>query len=505
MEKKNVYNIIAALLAFAINLLLQFFLSPYIIQHIGIEAYGFIALANNAVVVIDVFMIAINSMCSRFVALAIHRNDEEAASEYYATVFWCNIIFLIILIVGTVIVLSRLNSFLDIPLSLYWDVQLLFLCIIGNFGASMFGALFSVSYIVRNKLYLSSIVQIKATCLKGGAILGLYILFSPYVFFYGLGILISTLYMRVWDCYYKNQLIQEVSLRISYFNLIRLKELVSAGFFNLVIRVGGILSLNLDILMVSFFLGATATGIFGLAKLIPNILSGVAGALSNAFFPNLLELYAKRELKQLYKVLFQEMKLYSLIFSIPIIVILAFGDVFFQLWVPTQDSHLLYVLSTILIFPVALLGPLNLIYNIFPIVNCLKWNALALLIAGIINCAGTYLILHFQWGGLILIALFPNILNPIRDLCFTIPYGAVCIHLKWYEFYKIQLQSITCLVVVIGIGIFIKYVRDMQSWIELIVGSLLIVVIDISWHLLFIYDKSDRELLWNAIQSRIRM
>ena len=47
MKKQMYINLIAQTIAYAVNLGISFFLTPYIVNHIGVEANGFVGLANN--------------------------------------------------------------------------------------------------------------------------------------------------------------------------------------------------------------------------------------------------------------------------------------------------------------------------------------------------------------------------------------------------------------------------------------------------------------------------
>ena len=72
---------VATLLAFAIN----FLLTPYITERLGVEAYGFITLANTFVSYAMIAMTALNSFSTRFIAVEYQRGDKKAASTYFTS------------------------------------------------------------------------------------------------------------------------------------------------------------------------------------------------------------------------------------------------------------------------------------------------------------------------------------------------------------------------------------------------------------------------------------
>ena len=82
-NKRLASNMIANLIAFAVNMLVSFFFSPYIVGKLGSEAYGFVSLINNMVSMSQIATIAFNSMGARFITIAIHKGEEEKAQNIF--------------------------------------------------------------------------------------------------------------------------------------------------------------------------------------------------------------------------------------------------------------------------------------------------------------------------------------------------------------------------------------------------------------------------------------
>ena len=86
--KKTMINVICSLFVLATNVLISFFLSPFIVKNIGVEANGFVTLANNFVTYAQLIVSALNSMAARFIAIAYVKKDYKKANLYYNSVFW---------------------------------------------------------------------------------------------------------------------------------------------------------------------------------------------------------------------------------------------------------------------------------------------------------------------------------------------------------------------------------------------------------------------------------
>lgn len=506
MKKKNtIINLIAAILAFSANIIINFFLSPYIIKHVGVEAYGFFSLANNFVMYISVITLAINSMAGRFITISAHKENIYEANKYYSSVFISNLVLSFILLIIVIPVIYKLEYFLQIFNNIKLDVKILFLLVIVNFFVDMILSIFSVSYIIKNQLYLSSMVQIKANFIKLAIILMLFYTCKPHIFYLGVGILLATLFTRVYDIYYKNKLTPELTIKKAYYNWLSCKEMISSGIWNTITRLGNILSGNLDLLIVNLYLSATDMGILAISKMIPNLLNTITGILASIFMPNFLELFAKNKYYEMVLEIKRSMKIFSLMLSIPLVFVLAYGEEFFKLWLPTQNANQLYILSILSLIAIIIIGPVAVMHNIFTVVNKIKINSLLVVFTGLLNTIFGLLILKYTSWGLIAIVLLTSSLSLIRNLLYTVPYGAIYLKCKWYTFFPILIKSCICIISVSFIGIILKYFFVIDTWIKLFVITIVLLILNTIVQYKIIFDKDERLYLINKIKIKFNI
>ena len=79
-RKQNSINLITNLLAFVINAGINFFLTPYLLEQLGTESYGFIGLANDFVGYANIFAMALNTMSGRVISVSYNRGEKEKAN-----------------------------------------------------------------------------------------------------------------------------------------------------------------------------------------------------------------------------------------------------------------------------------------------------------------------------------------------------------------------------------------------------------------------------------------
>ena len=64
-KRQFILNLFASLISFAANLGIGFLMTPFIVQQIGAEAYGFVGLANTMINYATLFTLALNSVSGR--------------------------------------------------------------------------------------------------------------------------------------------------------------------------------------------------------------------------------------------------------------------------------------------------------------------------------------------------------------------------------------------------------------------------------------------------------
>ena len=125
-KKQTAINLIAKIVSYGTTYLIAFFLTPYLVEKIGSEAYSYYPLANNFTSYMSIITIALNSMASRFITIALTKNEKENANKYFASIFFGNVLMSAILLIPMTIIVIFLDSILNIPVDLVISIKLLF-------------------------------------------------------------------------------------------------------------------------------------------------------------------------------------------------------------------------------------------------------------------------------------------------------------------------------------------------------------------------------------------
>lgn len=473
-KKQLAINMLANIVAFLIQFGINFFFTPYLIRTVGKEAYGFFPLANSFISYASIFTIALNSMASRFITIKIQQNDVEGANTYFNSVLMGNTIIAIFLTIPSILTVVFLNHILNIPPEVLFDVQMLFGLILGGTLLSILTSVYGVATFARNRLELSSMRNAESNILRVALLILLFYFFKPSISYIGIANLVVVVFMIVMNVRYTRLLLPEITVDKKYFNTSAVKELLSSGVWNSVNQLSLVLLTNLDLLICNILIGASATGEYALVKTVPLFIQSLVGMLVGVFVPEFMILYAQHKKVELLKSINRSIKFMAIIMTIPLGFLLVFGDSFFSLWVPNQDTSKLFLLSNLTIFPLIITTSINTVFNVYTVTNKLKVPALVLLITGIFNTLLILLLLKITNWGIVVIPMVSMIVGITRNLVFTPVYAARSLDVKWNVFYKAIARGIFCCLAVVSISFAIKYFFVPKTWISfLIVGSVI--------------------------------
>ena len=434
-------NFISNLIGFLFTYSISFFLSPYIVGLLGEESYGFVSLAQNFTNYISVATVALNSMASRFISIALYENDIDKAKRYYTSVIIANSIITAILVVPCTILIWKLEYIISIPTALIVDVKILFAIIFSGFFITLLTSLFSVGVFVENKLYLNAIHNIEAAVLQLILTVLLFKLFPANVIFIGITTVAVSLYRIIWQGYYLKKFQPFLKVDKKCFDKSRITELLKAGSWSLVGQLSYFMNSGFDLLLANEFVSSSAMGVLAISATLPAIIRSIFSSVSTSFTPDLTKLYAEHRYYEMSVEVKKSFRLMNLVLIVPLAGLTIFGADFYALWQPTQDANQLHILSTIKVFTLVFTAGLASVHEIFTIANKLKAQSLATLVSGICNIIAVLIIVNTTDLGIIAIAGVPVVMDLIRNFAFTIPYASKCIQQKPRALYSLVLKA----------------------------------------------------------------
>lgn len=502
-NKQLIINIVSSLVVFLANIIINFFLSPYIVKELGEEVNGFVQLANNFVMYASLITIALNSMAGRFISISYHKSDIKAANNYYASLIVGNVIVLILLILPSIYCIYNLEQILNISYNNIKDVKILFVFVFINFFFTQIIGILNIGTYVTNKLYMNNIVNLFKSILNVILLVLVFYLLTPRIYYVSLVGVILSLVTFIASYIIKIRVLSDIRFNINNFDKKKVLEMIFSGFWNTVSQCGNILLTGLDLLIANILINPIQMGILSVAKIVPNSIIQLAGIINNNFSPSLVIAYSSGEKEKILKHLRTSMKISSVLISIPVVVFCVFGFDFYRLWMPTLDPLILTILSilTCIAF-IPFSGP-QVLYNVYTTTNKLTINSLTVVLSGILNFLIVFILIKFTNIGIYAIAGVSSVISIIRNLVITVPYTAKLLELKWYEFYKDVIISIICCVICLIISVIFKNIIIPNSWIMMSISIFITSGISFIVNILFILDKNEKKILKSKLLRRI--
>lgn len=506
-EKRLFINMAAQIVSFAVNVGISFFLTPFIVEKLGDEAYGFVGLANNFISYAQILVTALNSMASRFLTISIHRGEYDTANQYFASLIFANAIIAAVLTVPAVLTVIYLDKLLRVPAAILGDVQVLWALLFFEALAGILMSVYGNATYVKNRLDLSSRRSIESDLLRAVILLAAFGLFRPHVYYLGISAAVCTVYRAAANFRYTRMLLPEVKIRRAYFRWERIRELLAAGVWNSVTRVGSILTNELDLLITNIFVSAAAMGAVSVAKTLPTMILSVFGMLAGVFMPQLNISYAKNDMDDVRAQLIFSIKLLGMIACIPVACVYAFGDAFFALWVPGRDPRLLQELAmvTMMAFPLSL--QLEPLWNVFTVTNKIRQSSLFLIMNALVSTIAVFILLHFAATDrqrMLIVVGTSSVVSLIRSVTFLPMYGAACLRMKLSTFYGPLLKNLFTLAVVTAAALWLRHTFRTDSWPALLAVCCVTGCIALAVNYFVLLRQQDRVMLREKCKGLVK-
>ena len=158
--KRLIVTLMSSGMATVMSFVVSFFLTPFITNMLGTEAYGFVTLSKNFVSYAVIISTALDSYATRYIAMEYHKRDFDKANSYVSSAFYGDtVIASIILAVGVIFVLF-MERFLNVSPELLVSVKLLFLLVFVNFFFTTIKTVFNSTAYIKNRLDITGFVRV---------------------------------------------------------------------------------------------------------------------------------------------------------------------------------------------------------------------------------------------------------------------------------------------------------------------------------------------------------
>lgn len=466
--RKTLYTIVITGLSFGLNYAISFFLTPYIINNVGPEAYGFVSLAKNIAMYATYVTIIINSYSSRFISIEYHRGNMEKAKTYFSSVFWGDAILGGLLFTASILGIAFLEKILNIPQNLVRDVKLLFFFIFLRFFIVTVMSAFNTSAYVKNKLDITGVCKGISYIVEALVLIILFILYKPKVYFVGIGLTAAAVTVALSDYWICKRNTPSLKPELRSFRMEAVKDLVANGIWSSVSSLGNVLNSGLDLLICNLLLTPLAMGQLAVTDTINAIYLGLYTMVAETFKPGLLKIYSEGDKSALIKELKTASCFTGYMAGVIFAGFYALGEIYYKLWIPGQDIKLIYLLTIIVLGSGLLIGIEYPFFFIYTLTLTRRVSCIFTLVTGVMNVISMIVLIKFFHMGLFAVVGTTLVLQTIIHLIPHPLYMAHVLKVPWYTFYGSILKNLASCMLMCIVFTLMKNIYIPHTWISLI-------------------------------------
>lgn len=506
-NKRTAVNLSSQIISFLINVGVTFFLTPFIVDRIGKDIYGFVGLANNITGYITIITTAINSLANRYITIAYVKNDIPLAKKYYSSITAANILIVAIFVPLAAVLISKLEWFINVPELFMADIKLLWLFIFLAFFINLIFGRMTVATFAKNRLDLSATANISSNILKLLLIVLMYMLLPAKVSYLGIATFVCAALVVVLNCCFKHKLTPELKFCTKDVQMAKLWDIFKNGIWNSISQLSELLFTGLDLLLANLFIGVTEMSLLSIAKSIPLQAITFIATVAGVFYPFMTISYAKKSSDEFVTETSNALRLCGLVCSVLIMGIIVFGKNFYRFWLPTlsaDEINLVQTLSVLTLLPQVFSIYIFPLYHVNTLACRLKWPALVNLILGAVNVVLVFTLLKFTSLGIYAIAGVSSILQVLKILIFVPIYASRNLNKSIWTFYPTILRGILLNIILFGVFSAIKYIVIPESLIKFIITVIVSAVAGYIIGSFIVLGKSDRQNLINMAMKKVK-
>lgn len=471
MGKKNAANLLATLTSFIVIFSISFFLTPYIVRTLGVEANGYLRLVDNLVSYTEVLTIVITSMAARFVTVEIRRGSQARAQGYYTSSYMGTLLSAAILLPLMIVLVWRFGEWFDVAPELVFDVTLFLIFVCATVLMRLVLPQWGVGFWATNSLYIDSTLNIFYAVIRGGLIVVLFVFFPPQLYYVGAATFVGALFKTFASGRAFGRLLPKVSIDLARFEWRQLREIIVSGVWNSVTRTNVLLLSGVDIVLAAVLVGPTGMGLLALAKTIPLVITQLGINLQKISLPSITYAFADGDYRRMGYRADEAGRIVSIFTSAGFAVLVIFGEEFFRLWVPSEDARLLYLLAVVSSIAAIITITVDVLINIFVATNTLRRHSLAVLAIAVLNVPLAILLVNFtNWGifGIVWAGVATQI---VRALFVTIPFAGKVTAGSIRRFYPSLAWLGVFLATFLAVGLVVSLLLPPSSWMGLMIAA----------------------------------
>ena len=506
-KQRFAINIAANIAAFVINLLIGFVMSPFIVNTIGKEAYGFVGLGNNFVTYISLATTTLNSFAGRYITIELHRNNLQQAKRYFSSVFISNLALTGILLIPCALLVVFLQRVVHISDYLVSDVQVLWALLFANLFIGLISNVLACSTFAKNRLDLAATAKVASNLVRVVVLIALFAVCRPAVWIVGMGALAMALTELACNAVFKRRMLPELSVSRRDFDWKSVWNLFINGIWMAFNQLSGILLTGLDLLIANLLVSAMDMSYLSIAKTIPTYLQSFMLMICSTFTPMLTISYAHDDIEKIKRQLSYSTSVVGLLCVVPIMGFLVFGSDFYALWMGAltpPEVQKVQILAVLTLLPMLVSVFTQPLVSINTVTSKVRLPVLVTFGTGVLSIVTVLILVKGLGFGIYALASVSPVFIILRQLLFVPANVARNLMLPWHFFYRKIFRGMLSAGLVLTLFLVIRQFWWARSWASLICLAVCAGAAGEGLLLLILPDRSQRKQIFDTLKNKLK-
>ncbi len=279
-------NTISNWVALGVNIIIAFFLIPYIIRCLGVTQYGIWILVISIIGYYGLLDMGITAAILRYVARYTGKRDYNALNQIVNSALLMFSVIGIVVALFSLIAVDSLANFFSIEIQDYNSFKKI-VWLLGLTAGLLFPcSVLAVIILAHERFVIANTVKIVTAVLRGGlSFVALYC--GGGLAALGLIYVCTTMFAIVANMVVIKLYFKHVNIRFGSIKKDSARVLISFGFFSFIIKAGMLLRTKLGAVVVGRYLDMNSVGIYGVTILLYRYLAQLTVSCSGVTQPRL--------------------------------------------------------------------------------------------------------------------------------------------------------------------------------------------------------------------------
>ncbi|MGE0083151.1 MAG: oligosaccharide flippase family protein [Desulfococcaceae bacterium] len=397
-------NLFANWFGHGADMLIMFFLSPFVVEKLGAVEYGIWSLLTVLTGYMGILDLGVRASTGRYIILYLGKEDYEKTDETIRSgLGFYSIIGLVILLIGIVLGLFFQDIFQAVPKEYNTIVNILLPVMAVNVWFSAVRAVFSSILVAHDRFDIARIIDVSVLIFRAAG--------TVIILIWGHGIAGLTFVVvaaNILGMLANGLMSKKIYSRFRFWPLSmkreRIRELLGYGTSAFISSVSFKITGQTDMVVVGAFISVQAVTVYSVGAMMVFYSTTFIGLIGNTFFPPVQRAAARNDMDEVRWLFFRQLRL-GLLFGLPLYIgFIVYAEPFIRLWMLSPSfpessvktaALVMLILSGSRLFYLFTLGS----NEILAAIGYVHFNAALAATEAVVNISlSLFFVLYMDWG-----------------------------------------------------------------------------------------------------------